>query len=134
MFLAKHFLVAFGKEYNKSVEGFSAEAEQLMVSYKWPGNVRELKNVIRGIVVLQNARLILPEHLPAEIGRPEASRNSGGSDKFILPAAGISLDDFEKDLILQALEMTGRNKTKAAKLLQVSYDSFRYQLKKFGLE
>ena len=46
----------------------------------------------------------------------------------------MSLDDFEKDLIIQALEMTGRNKTKAAKLLHVSYDSFRYQLKKFGLE
>jgi transcriptional regulator with PAS, ATPase and Fis domain len=45
-----------------------------------------------------------------------------------------SLDELENDLILQALEMTDRNKTKAAKLLHVSYDSFRYQLKKYGLE
>jgi two-component system response regulator AtoC len=116
------------------VEGFTAESEHLMLSYKWPGNVRELKNVIRGIVVLQNTKWVLPEHLPAEIGRPEMPLGSRGSDKYILPAAGMSLDDFEKDLIIQALEMTGRNKTKAAKLLHVSYDSFRYQLKKFGLE
>jgi two-component system, NtrC family, response regulator AtoC len=134
MFLAKHFLASFGKEYNKLVDGFSAEAEHLMLSYKWPGNVRELKNVIRGIVVLQNTKLVLPEHLPAEIARPATSRTGGASDKFLLPEQGMSLDDLEKDLIIQALEMTGHNKTKSAKLLHVSYDSFRYQLKKFGLE
>ena len=134
MFLAKHFLASFGKEYNKAMDGFSAEAEQVMLSYKWPGNVRELKNVIRGIVVLQNTKLVLPEHLPAEIGRPEVSTSSRGNNKFLLTEQGMSLDDLEKDLIIQALEMTGRNKTKAAKLLHVSYDSFRYQLKKFGLE
>ena len=134
MFLAKHFLASFSKEYNKTIDGFSAEAEQLMLSYKWPGNVRELKNVVRSIVVLQNTRLVLPEHLPVEISRPESALSSGRSAKFVIPEGGMSLDDFERDLIVQALEMTGRNKTKAAKLLRVSYDSFRYQLKKFGLD
>jgi len=46
----------------------------------------------------------------------------------------MSLEEFEKDLIIQAMEKENHNKTRAAKLLQVSYDSFRYQLKKFGLE
>ena len=78
MFLAKHFLASFSKEYNKTVDGFSAEAEQLLLSYKWPGNVRELKNVIRSIVVLQNTKLVLPEHLPAEISRPETCRKQRG--------------------------------------------------------
>jgi DNA-binding NtrC family response regulator len=132
--LAKHFLASFAKEYNKSIEGFSAEAEDLMIAYKWPGNVRELKNVVRGMVVLQETRVIMPEHLPLEVVGPAIRQERGRQDKFVLPVEGISLDEFEKDLILQALERAEHNKTKAAKLLNISYDSFRYQLKKFGLE
>lgn len=134
MFLARHFLASFAKEYNKIVEGFSPEAERLILAYRWPGNVRELKNLIRSIVVLQNSRLVMPEHLPAEVSRLAMSKSEGGKEKFILPESGISLDDLERDLIIQALEITDHNKTRAAKLLQVSYDSFRYQLKKFGLD
>ena len=130
--LAGHFLAAFSKEYNKTIEGFSVEAANVMKFYKWPGNVRELKNVVRGILVLQNARVIMPEHLPAEISGLAAHRDR--KEGFILPEGGISLDEFEKDLLVQALERSGHNKTRAAKLLRVSYDSFRYQLKKFGLE
>jgi DNA-binding NtrC family response regulator len=132
--LASHFLAAFAKEYNKVVEGFSVEAEHLMVSYEWPGNVRELKNVVRGIVVLHNARMVIPEHLPLEmsgLAMPQAER---GQNRFILPETGLSLDEIERDLIAQAMRRTQGNKTKAAKLLGISYDSFRYQLKKFGLE
>lgn len=132
--LADHFLASFVKEYNKSIEGFSAEAKELMIAYKWPGNVRELKNVVQGMVVLQETRVIMPEHLPLEVSGPVMRDETGRHDRFVLPEAGISLDDFEKDLILQALERAKHNKTKAAKLLKVSYDSFRYQLKKFGLE
>ncbi len=132
--LAKHFLASFVKEYNKSIEGFSAEAEALMMAYPWPGNVRELKNVVRGMVVLQETRVIMSEHLPPEVSGPAIRTETRRQDRFVLPAAGISLDEFEKDLILQALERAEHNKTKAAKLLKISYDSFRYQLKKFGLE
>jgi DNA-binding NtrC family response regulator len=132
--LAKHFLASFAKEYNKSIEGFSEEAEELMIAYKWPGNVRELKNVVQGMVVLQETRVIMPEHLPLEITGPARRDERGRQDKFVLPEAGFSLDEFEKDLILQALERAEHNKTKAARLLKISYDSFRYQLKKFGLE
>ena len=60
-----------------------------------------------------------------------AEQSSNGS--FVLPDSGISLDELEKDLILQALEKADNNKTQAAKLLNISYDSLRYQLKKFGI-
>ena len=132
--LADHFLAAFAKEYNKAVEGFSVEAEGLMASYDWPGNVRELKNVVRGIVVLQNARMIIPEHLPLEVSGLAMPRAACSQSRFMLPEAGLSLDEIERDLIIQAMERAAGNKTKAAKLLGISYDSFRYQLKKFGLE
>jgi DNA-binding NtrC family response regulator len=135
--LARHFLASFAREYNKPVEGFSPEADKLMIAYRWPGNVRELKNMVRGIVVLQNARVIMPEHLPLEVSGLEThniNRGSARRERFVLTEAGISLDDFEKDLIIQALEIAGHNNTKAAKLLKISYDSFRYQLKKFNLK
>ncbi len=54
--------------------------------------------------------------------------------KYVLPEAGISLDEVEKDLIIQALEKAGNNRTLAAKLLSLSYDTLRYQIKKFGLK
>jgi transcriptional regulator with PAS, ATPase and Fis domain len=53
---------------------------------------------------------------------------------MVLPDTGISLDDIEKDLIAQALDRAHNNKTLAAKLLNISYDSLRYQIKKFKLE
>ena len=134
--LANHFLAIFAKEYNKPVKGFSAGAEKLMLSYRWPGNVRELKNMVRGIVVLQNTTIIMPENLPLELRTLTARREKENTQQegFLLPEAGISLDEMEKKLIIQAMERAEGNKTKAAKLLKISYDSFRYQLKKFGLE
>ncbi len=131
--LARHFLASFAKQYNKPVHGFAPEAEKLMRDYQWPGNVRELKNVIQGMVVLQNSAMILPEHLPLEISGLVVRGQNAPGVRLILPDTGISLDELEKDLILQALEKSGNNKTKAAKLLNISYDSFRYQLKKLEL-
>jgi DNA-binding NtrC family response regulator len=132
--LARYFLGSFAKEYNKVVDGFSPEAEKLMMSYRWPGNVRELKNVIRGLVVLQNMKLVMPEHLPVEVSGSAMPKVKRREDRFVLPEAGISLDEFEKDLMIQAMERADHNKTKAAKLLNLTYDSFRYQLKKLNLE
>ncbi|HTR45006.1 MAG TPA: sigma-54 dependent transcriptional regulator [Thermodesulfovibrionales bacterium] len=135
--LGRYFLGQFSARYNnKKLQGFSPEAEELLRAYRWPGNVRELKNVIERIVVLErDAELITPAHLPKEILSPAVSAGVATAEKkFVLPEEGISLDDLEKDLILQALERAKHNKTFAAKLLHISYDSFRYQIKKLGLD
>ncbi|HSL99217.1 MAG TPA: sigma-54 dependent transcriptional regulator [Candidatus Limnocylindria bacterium] len=133
--LARYFLTHYSRKYNKKTfTGFSPEAEELMLPYRWPGNVRELRNVIERIVVLENAEMILPEHLPKEILHPARADNQPPGFDFTLPDSGLSLEEVEKDLILQALEKAGHNKTLAAKLLNISYDSLRYQVKKFGLE
>ncbi len=132
--LARHFLSHFAKKYKKQkIKDFSPEAEQLLIEANWPGNVRELKNLVERIVVLENAEQILPKHMPPWIYRPTISTDSPTNGRFILPESGISLEDLEKDLILQALEKAKQNKTHAAKLLNISYDSLRYQLKKFGI-
>lgn len=135
MLLVRHFLSLFAAKYkNQKIRDFSPEAEMQLTSYRWPGNVRELKNVIERIVVLESAEVILPEHLPREILNQPVAVDLQLKDKIVLPETGISLDDIEKDLIGQALEKAHNNKTLAAKLLNISYDSLRYQIKKYKLE
>jgi transcriptional regulator with PAS, ATPase and Fis domain len=132
--LAEHFLSHFAAKYNKPmIRGFSPEAEKVLVNSNWPGNVRELKNLVERIVVLENVEDILPEHIPSWISRSTMRAEQASNGRFLLPDSGISLDELEKDLILQALEKADHNKTQAAKLLNISYDSLRYQLKKFGI-
>ncbi len=133
--LARHYLSFFSERYKRAgVRDISPEAEALLVSYLWPGNVRELRNVIERFVVLESDATILPDHLPREIVRGSATASSGNPYPLTIPDAGLSLDEVEKTLIVQALEKAGRNKTLAAKLLNISYDSLRYQIKKLGLD
>ena len=135
--LAQYFLNQFCQRYGKStIKGFSSEANKQLAAYSWPGNVRELKNVIERCVVLANSEMLTPEHLPLELntGHAYSFVERRKKPRLILPDDGISLDDVEKDLIKQALERTGNNQTKAAKLLNISYDTLRYQVKKFDLK
>ncbi len=86
------------------------------------------------VVVLESAEEILPAHLPNWLTSQAGIAPHAAGGEFMLPDAGISLDELEKGLIIQALERSHRNKAQAAKLLGISYDTLRYQVKKFGLE
>ncbi len=133
--LANYFLSHFAKKYNKKIiKGFTPQAEELMINYAWPGNVRELKNLVERFVVLEDAEIIAPEQMPKWIFGNNLSTKQLTGDKISLPDSGISLEEVEKDLIRQALEKSNYNKTLAAKLLDISYDTLRYQVKKYGLE
>jgi DNA-binding NtrC family response regulator len=133
--LANYFVSHFAKKYNKKrIKGFTAQAEELMINYSWPGNVRELKNLVERLVVLEDAEVIAPEHMPKWIFGDTLGDKQLRGDKISLPDSGISLEEVEKNLIRQALEKSNFNKTLAAKLLNVSYDTLRYQVKKYGLE
>lgn len=136
LILSDYFLHFFAEKYkNMHVRGFSAPAKKVIREYGWPGNVRELKNVIERIVVLENVEMIAPEHLPKEMNRrPSDIQVLPAAERYHLPDSGISLDEVEKDLIVQALQKSGYNKNQAAKLLGISYDSLRYHVKKFGLQ
>jgi DNA-binding NtrC family response regulator len=133
--LARHFLQDYSEKYKKMVlKDISPEAEELLVAYRWPGNIRELRNVIERIVVLENDEVVRPENLPAEILHLKERAAAKPGPGFTIPDTGLSLEEVEKNLIIQALEKAGHNKTLAAKLLGITYDSLRYQVKKFGLE
>jgi transcriptional regulator with PAS, ATPase and Fis domain len=85
-------------------------------------------------VVLENTELIGPEHIPSWITGGIMANATRPNNGFQLPDSGIDLEKLERKLIQQALEKADYNKTVAAKLLNISYDSLRYQVKKFGLD
>jgi DNA-binding NtrC family response regulator len=132
--LASHYLNHFAKKYNKKTITFSPEAVKLLVLYSWPGNVRELKNLVERFVVLENVDVIHPENLPHWLTNEKAKSRQTSESKFILPDSGISINEIEKDLIMQALDKAKNNKTNAAKLLSMSYDALRSHLKKHGIK
>lgn len=140
--LTKFFIAKFNKEYKKMVEGLSPEVETLLVQYPWPGNVRELKNVIERIMIVNDVSKILPEHLPVEIlskAKETSTKSSPVTGSWIqLPDDGLDFNqvivnitsDLKKQIILQALEKTNGNKTKASRLLGLSRSSLGRQIEK----
>jgi DNA-binding NtrC family response regulator len=132
--LVKHFLEAASRERSRPVPTLSREAEDRLVGHAWPGNVRELENVIERLVVLCGEREIDVEDLPPALRRPSASAPSAPQ----LPPTGLCfrdvVEDFETDLILQALEQTHWNKNRAAQLLGLNRTTLIEKIKKKGLE
>jgi DNA-binding NtrC family response regulator len=130
--LATHFIRHYNKDFNKKVQGITDLAERMMIDYNWPGNVRELKNVIERAIILGNDEILLPEHLPLEIAGKASPHPVAPMSAFRLPPEGIDIEEVEKELIRQALEITEWNQSKAAKKLNLGIDAFRYRMKKFG--
>jgi DNA-binding NtrC family response regulator len=132
LFLAKYFIDGFNKEFKKNLKGLSKETGKSFIEYPWPGNVRELKNVIERAMILESEDHILPEHLPLEMSSKEVMiQNVKGID-IKIPPGGIDIEEVEKELIRQSLDMTRGNQTKAAKLLSLTRDTLRYRMQKFG--
>lgn len=130
--LVMHFVEYFSKEFNKEVKSISKMAEKFLVDYSWPGNIRELRNVIERAIILESGDTLLLEHLPLEIVSMGSKTATDGLD-IKIPPEGISIEDVERQLIEQALNMTNSNQSKAAKLIGLGIDAFRYRMKKFDL-
>jgi len=125
-FIAKHSASA-----NRQIQGVTASARNLIMSYSWPGNVRQLESAIERAILLCEGEEIGVEDLPVEI-RQEGS--SAAAFNFKLPPEGISFDEVERSLITQAMEQTNWNITRAAKLLGLSFRTLQYRLEKFGIK
>jgi DNA-binding NtrC family response regulator len=104
---------------------------EALEAYEWPGNVRELRNVLERAIILENEETLLLEHLPQEVAGRSAPA-AAGPVGINLPAEGIDIEDVERELIRQALDQTNGNQSKAAKMLHLGIDAFRYRMKKFG--
>lgn len=127
--LALHFVDILCRELRLPERHIAPDALRALERYDWPGNARELRNVLERILLLEDAEVIEVSHLPPEL------RNAieHGERTFVLPPDGLSLDELERELICQALERTGGNKTGAARLLGLSRDTLRYRLEKYGI-
>lgn len=126
--LAKSFIEEFNSEFNKNFRTISPEAEKILKFYDWPGNIRELRNLMERIVLLENGEIVSKEHLPKEMYMTEIV-----SPAINIPAKGIFWFDVEKGYIRKALEISGGNQLKAAKLLGIQRGVLRYRIKKYKI-
>jgi two-component system, NtrC family, response regulator PilR len=132
--LVEHFYRKFVQPpYSNEI--VTTSALNVLVSYPFPGNVRELENVVERCLVL-GGRTISEDCLPKQVREYQLS--SPSCQVIDIPPEGMSLeallDGIEKRLLLQALEMSGGVKKKAAELLGLTFRSFRYRLAKFGMD
>jgi DNA-binding NtrC family response regulator len=126
--LVDFYIDTYNAEFKKKVRGVTADAMKRLQAYGWPGNVRELRNAVERAMLLSDGETLdavdftlggAPMHL---------------SDRVELPAAGIDLEQLERSLVVQALERTGWNQTRASALLGLNRDQIRYRIEKFHLE
>jgi len=130
--LVQHYIDFFNREFGKNVKGISKMAEKFLMEYNWPGNIRELRNIIERAIILENEETLLLEHLPQELVAKAGGAGLGGPMNFRIPPEGVDIEDLERELIRQALEISDGNQSKAAKKLNLGIDAFRYRMKKFG--
>jgi transcriptional regulator with PAS, ATPase and Fis domain len=117
-------------EHGIPAPSYTDAAVMAMESYSWPGNVRELRNFMERMLILSNGRDIDVTNLPQEM---HAQSQSSISELFRLPECGLNLEALEIGLMNQALQKANGNKSRAARLLGLTRDTFLYRLKKYAL-
>jgi len=126
--LIAHYVDAFNTEFRKKVRGVAPAAMAALQSYPWRGNVRELRNAVERAMLLAEGNELTESHFPM-LSVTEGDLSTGMG----LPPEGINLDALERSLVVQALERSGWNQTKAATLLGLNRDQIRYRIEKFEL-
>ncbi|HJD92374.1 MULTISPECIES: sigma-54-dependent transcriptional regulator [Bacteroides] len=137
--LANFFLEQSNKELNKSVEGFTPQAELALLQYAWPGNIRQLKNVIRKATLLAQEDLITYENLGMEFLLQTTSSMTNeptqdSSHTTTSPSIELYDEQSEKEKIIAALKHTQNNKTQAAKLLKIDRKTLYNKLKLYSID
>jgi len=128
--LTHYFIERLGSDLGRGDVEILPDAVECLRRYDWPGNVRELRNVLeRAVILCRDARIQVAD-LPPEL---RAGGERGGGGVFLLPEDGIDLAALERDLVLQALERTGQNQSRAARLLGIGRFALRYRMEKMGL-
>jgi len=119
-----HFLQQANKDLKKSVKGFEPDVEKVLMDYHWPGNLREMKNVVKRATLLTQKMLISQNEIPSEIYLKQQK-----DDHFQLYN-----EQSESELIRKALESTGNNKSKTARLLKIDRKTLYNKLKLYNIE
>jgi DNA-binding NtrC family response regulator len=123
--LARFFLDRYARDNSKAIEGFTAEAIELLAAYDWPGNVRELENAVERAVVLATGAMIEPRQLPPNV-RPRLAPAG-------VPAVpGATMAEIERYAILETLKSTGGSTSRAAEILGLSARTIQYRLHEYN--
>jgi DNA-binding NtrC family response regulator len=131
--LVSTFVQRFASQLGKPEPTVAPEAFQKLLDYSWPGNVRELQNAIEYAVVLSRQGSITVKELPAEIQLPPALQ--GNHSRAANRRDGVpSLEDVERETILQALSQTHGNKKKAAQILGIQRPTLYNKMKRYAIE
>jgi len=128
--LIDHFIKQANRNHDASVKGLTPEAARVLMSYPWPGNVRQLRNVVENMVVLAGGDRLGVADLPPEIYR----RPGQAAAQQMSQLAGISIEEAEKQLIANTLEMVAGNREQAAKILGIGERTLYRKIKEYGLK
>ncbi|HKK32559.1 MAG TPA: sigma-54 dependent transcriptional regulator [Desulfomicrobiaceae bacterium] len=135
--IARNFLFEFGRKFGKKFTGLSTDAEKTLKSYNWEGNIRQLKNCLEKATLLGEPPLVTEHDLGLTRCLEREAHSPGTSGLPELRDQGIDLpellEDTERNYMERALQLADNNETKAARLLRMSRDTFRYRRKKLLL-
>ena len=134
--IAKHFLLEFSEKFNKSFTSIEPEAQEALKQFVWTGNVRELRNMIERGVLLADGHTLKVKHLGFE--SPDNGNGPHNDHKLpLISRDGIDfpgvLEDIEKEYFEEALKLANGNESKAAHLLNMTRDKFRYRRQKLSI-
>ena len=127
LLLAEFFLEKFAAENDKNIRRISTPAIDLLTQYHWPGNVRELQNCLERAVLICDEDTIKSYHLPPSLQSSESLQETGSS------SFAAAVENFERELIIDALKKTDGNQTRAAALLETSLRIINYKIRKYGI-
>ncbi|MBF0158475.1 MAG: sigma-54-dependent Fis family transcriptional regulator [Magnetococcales bacterium] len=130
--LAQQFLQWFSRHHGVAAPQLTDPVRRMMHRWSWPGNIRELRNLCERLVILHSGSDLAIEHLPHEIRACHPTTERFPAADF--PITGISLEHLERELIMKALAHAGGNRSRAARLLDLSRDTLLYRIKKHGLQ
>lgn len=128
LLLADYFVGKYSKANYKNICRISTPAIDMLMSYHWPGNVRELENCVERAVILSNDDVIHGHHLPPTLQTAEATGTTSGGNLH------ETLNNLERELILDALKSARGNQTKAARILGITERLMGLRVKKYGIE
>jgi len=128
--LSQHFLKQFSEQNRKQIKGFTPQAMDRLLKYDWPGNVRELMNAVERAVVLARGDYLAEEELSLI---PQGRQPEGETPSKDITPADLPLDEVEKTTILKMLELTGGNKSEAARRLGITRRTLHKKLKAYGV-
>lgn len=126
--LVNLFVSRFAAESGKLIEGITPQAIEILVNYHWPGNVRELQNIVERACALSKGPQLEVSDIHIDV-RPSKSGN--GAPGFL--PEGMTLEQWEDEMVQEALRRANGNKSQAARLLGLSRNALRYRLSKIGI-